>query len=750
MLNYILKRFILTIISIFILLTLLFFLMQLIPGYPVEKGVQETQQEYLERLRNLGLLDNPFVQFGHFWQGLFKNGEFGLKYNSSGSVIDTFMRPMKFTMLIAIPSFIIASILGIILGMISAYNRGRWQDTAVNIFAVIFAAVPSFVMALYLLQLADVLHLPKEFIAPGSQGYTFQKMIESVLIPIISMVLASVSVTVYFTRNELVEIFKQEYIKTALAKGMPFIQVLFKHALRNALIPVLFSLLPNLLNIITGSFIIEAFFNVPGTALVIINAVQTKEIFVVIFSAVFFSSIYYVLQIFFDILSTIIDPRIKLVESSNKSIFKIIRAKYHRFFDDGKNYIINLNKMNSHINFQEKKEIVVEKYNNVESIKIIPNKPIAIFNNKKINFEISKALFQINDITTRIYTDSIAKPSTRWKDIFKRLFKDVSAVIFISIFAIIVLLSIVTPLCYMTNPNNNVVPGIKNLAAYLPPRIPFLGLHGIVTKIMTGTELKAWQDAHVNVHINYQHDGVYNVTFNPFDAVAFKNYYPILGTGPSGEDWNNKLWYATAESLIFAIVVAIVSTFIGGIYGSIAGYNAGKTVDNLMMRFVEILSGVPTIVWILVFALVFSTGTISMPIIGLSLISVTWIWPAITARVFILKHKDADYIAASRTLGASHTRLIFNHLIPNISGKMMVRLVNQIPKIIFFETSIIFLGLKSATDTNLGSMIQIGWSTAHPYLLLPPTFIIVLITLSMQIIANAFNDALDPRVSGGK
>mgnify|MGYP001943175915 CR=1 FL=1 len=751
MIKYIFKRLALTIISIFILLTLLFFLLQLVPGFPIEKGLNESIEDFNERLRGLGLLDDPFTQYANFWRGLFERGEFGVRYTSSISVIDTFIEPIKFTLLIALPAFVISSLVGITLGTISAYNRGKWQDTTINIFAVVFAAIPSFVMALFLIQLAGSIGLPVSFVAPGSDGFTIEKMIQSIIIPVLAMVLASTSITVYFTRNELVEVFKQEYIKTALAKGMPVIQVLFKHAARNAMIPVLFSLLPNLIVVISGSFIIESFFNVPGSALIIIESIQTKEVFVVMFAAVFFSGIYFILQIIFDALSTVIDPRIKLTESSNKSLFKMGIAKLSRIKDDGSTYVNNLNSSIKNNLFDKK--LIQEKLNikNFELIPINANKCHVTFDELKVNKGINFSYFKLENPSKRSFIDSGGKPSTRWKDVFKRFFKENGAVFFVIIFGLIILTSIISPLIYQVGPDNVVIPGIKNLGTFLPPRIPFLGLSGILTRTMTQIEIDTWISAGVNIiEQEVIAPNQFLVTFNPFEADALKNYYPILGTGPLGEDWNNKLWYATAQSLLFAIIVSAASTIIGAIYGAIAGYNAGKTVDLLMMRLVEILSGVPTIVWLLVFSLVFSGGTLSLITIGISLVVISWIWPAITARVYIMKYKDADYIEASRTLGASHSRLIFSHLIPNISGKLMVRFVNQIPRMIFFETSLIFLGLTSATSTNLGTMIDVARTTNLFYLLVGPAFVIILITLSSQIIANAFNDSLDPRVSGGK
>ncbi len=763
MIKYVLKRTGFACLAMLILLTLLFFLMQLIPGYPLEQGQRESIEDFQARLANLNLDKDPFTQFGLFWKNLFTEGKFGVNFQEqSKSVIDTFIEPVKWTLLIALPAFFISAILGILLGIVSAYYRGRWIDTLINIISVLFMSIPSFVMALYLIKAAGATGLPTNFIVPGSHGYTPGKMALSLIIPILSMVLTSTSTIVYFTRNEMVEVFRQEYMRTALAKGMKFRTVVFKHGLRNGFIPILYALLPSLLTVISGSIIIEQFFNVPGTAKLTVDAVQSKNYYIIMFSALFYTGIYFLAQIAFDIISTIIDPRIKLGEASSKSWFKQIKASISRKKNNGiKQPEANVN-LNANLNVNliespvcEYVDPQIEASKNIqESIYLYETEPM--FNKcgkpNVSNTDIKhydSSMFNNVDIEKINQFDNISgKPSKQWMDILKRFMSNKWAVFFSVLLLIIFLLAIFVPIIG----KGAEVPYsdyLTTLDIYLPPRFPGLP-NQYVTSVVNETTFNALRTAGALKDGNFEviAPGVYNVTYDPYLIPSLKDAYPVLGTDANGRDWWNVLWVSTAKSLLIAILVSALSTIIGAVYGAIAGYNAGKPIDTIMMRIVEILTGVPTTVWILVISVAFSKEGLSSLTVAVTLVLVTWIWPATSTRVFVMKYKDAEYIEASRTLGASDSRLIFRHLLPNISGKLMVRFVNQIPGTIFFETSLVFLGLVLPTGIGLGSMIEIGRQSGYFYLLVSPTVILVLITLCSQIIANAFNDALDPKVSG--
>ncbi len=759
MFKYVLKRTGFAVLAMLILLTLLFFLMQLIPGYPIEQGQKESIADFQAKLSNLNLDKDPFTQFGLFWRDLFTKGKFGVNFQEqSKSVIDTFMEPVKWTLLIALPAFVISSILGIVLGIVSAYYRGKWIDTLINIISVLFMSIPSFVMALYLIKAAGAIGLPTNFIVPGSWGFTPGKMILSLIVPILSMVLTSTSTVVYFTRNEMVEVFRQEYMRTALAKGMKFRTVVFKHGLRNAFIPILYSLLPSLLTVISGSIIIEQFFNVPGTAKLTVEAVQSKNYYVIMFSALFYTGIYFLLQIAFDIVSTIIDPRIKLGEASSKSWLKQIKALISRKKNIGikkpeEKLNLNANLIESEqVNVEDPK--VVSSRNIQESIYLYETEPMFNKGSKPsvLNTEVKhydQSMFNNVDIEKLNQFDNISgKPTKQWMDILKRFMSNKWAVFFSVILLIIFILAIFVPIIGK-GADAAYSDYLTTLDIYLPPRVPGIP-NSTVTSVINETTLNALLSSGALKEGNYEvvAPGVYNATYDPYLIPTLKDAYPILGTDANGRDWWNVLWISTAKSLLIAIVVSALSTIIGAVYGAIAGYNAGKPIDTIMMRIVEILSGVPTTVWILVISVAFSKDGLSSTTVAITLVLVSWIWPATSTRVFVMKYKDAEYIEASRTLGASDSRLIFHHLLPNISGKLMVRFVNQIPKTIFFETSLVFLGIVLPTGIGLGSMIEIGRQSGYFYLLVSPTVVLVLITLCSQIIANAFNDALDPKVSG--
>lgn len=199
-----------------------------------------------------------------------------------------------------------------------------------------FNAVPSFVLAIYFIQLAGHWNLPFNFIIPNDDLSNIGQTIQSIIVPVLAMTLTSLTSITIYTRNELVEIFKQDYVKTALSKGVSFSAVLFRHSTRNAGIPVLSILIPSLLTVITGSIIIEQFFNIPGAGSIMIDMLNAKQFYAVLFSAFFYSGIAFGLQIIMDVLYSVVDPRIVLAEKNAASLVdKIKNAGIRKFNEEG-------------------------------------------------------------------------------------------------------------------------------------------------------------------------------------------------------------------------------------------------------------------------------------------------------------------------------------------------------------------------------------------------------------------------------
>ncbi|MGL4952094.1 MAG: ABC transporter permease subunit, partial [Mycoplasma sp.] len=603
-------------------------------------------------------------------------------------------------------------------------------------------------------QLAGLMGLPKQFIVPTTSE-DIPKMIKSMIIPILSMVLSSISTITYYTRNELVEVFKQDYIKVALAKGYTFRQVVWKYALRNAGIPIVASLLPAFLAVLSGSIIIEKFFNVPGTATILINSINNKELYLVIFSAVFYGGIYFILQIIVDMLYTILDPRIRLSEKSANSLYKrsvayISRKKKINITSDREKFLAYFS--NSKVNLErDDTDSKVDIFEVDKTMDINLDYSKIVINSSKVKtHKIEKEKFSQVDIYSISNEQIAGRPTTYFKDVVRRFFKSKSAIFFTILLGLILLVATIATLSTISNVDNSIKNILPSAIAYLPPRIPWLGISGIVPLTTldkdTYEALRGFEGIWTSATLIGSQYQVEN--FNPYVIPALKNVTILFGTDGLGRDWASMLSYSTVKSFMFAIVVAVPSVVLGTIYGSVSGSYAGKWVDNVMMRFVEILSGVPLILWIIILGLVFSGGQIGLFTLGVALILVNWMGPAVTARTYILKYKDAEFVQAARTLGASQTRIIFSHMLPNISGRLFVRLVNLIPRIIFFEASLVFLGIMAADQISLGTMIETARNNTYLHLLMAPTIVMILMTLSSQIIANNLNDALDPRISG--
>lgn len=358
----------------------------------------------------------------------------------------------------------------------------------------------------------------------------------------------------------------------------------------------------------------------------------------------------------------------------------------------------------------------------------------------------------------------IGKPSKMIIDIAKRFFKNKFAAASFVIFVLLLLIAYIVPLIIgefpsSIDPENGSKSSIVNNVVFLPPRVPWLGISGVYDEYITSLgnynllnnyminnpDIKVFSDFEL-----LPNSKVKLFDYNPYAFPTLQNATSLFGTDISGRDLAVVIVYAARDSLTLSIIASFLSVLIGAIYGTIAGSFAGTWLDSIMMRLVEIMSSVPLIVWILVFSIIIDpTSALDLTTIGIALVITGWMWTAIVARTYVLRYKNAEFVQAAKTLGASQTRIVLTHLLPNISGRLAVAFVNKIPAIIFFEASLVFLALRvSDPDSvqSLGAIINSASKSPQPLQLLWPTLFVVIVTLTSQIIANALNDALDPRV----
>ncbi|GAB3067120.1 ABC transporter permease [Salinicoccus sesuvii] len=304
MIKYLGQRLIYIIIALFIIVTATFFLMRLAPGNPFasERALPPAIQESLNAKYGL---DNPwYVQYGEYLLNTVQ-GDFGTsmkyKYRETNDMI---AEGFPISLTLGLEAMFIAVGLGVLIGTISALFHNKWPDYVMSLIAVIGISVPSFVMASvlqYYLALQAGL-----FPIAGWSGFIYS------ILPAVALASTPMAFIAKLTRSSMLEETNSEYVKMAKAKGISRWVVVFKHALRNALLPVVTYLAPLTAGIITGSFVIEEIFAIPGIGKYFVTSITNRDYTVIMGTTVFYSIILLFAVLLVDILYSFIDPRIQL------------------------------------------------------------------------------------------------------------------------------------------------------------------------------------------------------------------------------------------------------------------------------------------------------------------------------------------------------------------------------------------------------------------------------------------------------
>src|SRR5918993_2472501 len=218
-----------------------------------------------------------------------------------------------------------------------------------------------------------------------------------------------------------------------------------------------------------------------------------------------------------------------------------------------------------------------------------------------------------------------------------------------------------------------------------------------------------------------------------------------FGTDEFGRDMWTRVWAGTRVSLYIAFLAAFLDMFVGVTYGAVSGFLGGR-VDDVMQRILEILVGIPYLVIAILAMVVFNPGIIT---ISIALGITGWVYMARIVRGRMLQLKEQEFTLASRSLGASRSRLVWKHLIPNSLGPIIVNLMFTIPSAIFAEAFLSFIGLGiQVPDASLGSLISDGAGEIrfHPYLLWFPSIVFCLIMICFNLLGDGLRDAFDPKM----
>ena len=292
------------VLSIFVVATLTFFLMNLVPGGPfvAEKSISKEAQAALEAKYGL---DKPLLERYATYMTDFVKGGMGLSLRQRGrTVSDIIFSKFPVSARLAGFAVAVAVLVGIPLGCLSAYNRGKFGDNIIIVFATCGIAIPSFISSVVLLYTFG----SKLNILPTVGLNTMS----SYIMPVTALAIYPTAYITRLMRSSLLDVMGQDYIRTAKAKGLSNFKILFKHALRNAVLPVVTYVGPMLASLMTGSFVVEKIFTVPGLGRDFVSAINQRDYTLIMGTTIVLATLIITANVIVDILYKIIDPRINL------------------------------------------------------------------------------------------------------------------------------------------------------------------------------------------------------------------------------------------------------------------------------------------------------------------------------------------------------------------------------------------------------------------------------------------------------
>ena len=315
-LKFLIKRILMGFVTLWLVITITFFLLHLLPGDPFqsEKAIPPKIKENLMAKYHL---DKPLgVQYVEYLKSISK-GDLGMSMKVRGRTVnDVIVDSFPVSADLGARAIIFALVVGIPLGIIAALKRGKYQDKISMVIAIIGISVPSFVLAGLMQKYAvdfhngiliDKLNLPLFSILLSGWDDPSKK-----ILPVIALGLYTVALIARLLRDKMIEVMGQDYIRLAIAKGVKPKDIVLKHALRNAILPIITIMGPTIAALLTGSFVIEQIFTIPGLGKYFVQSINDRDYTMVLGVTVFYAIFLIIMMIIMDIVYALVDPKIKL------------------------------------------------------------------------------------------------------------------------------------------------------------------------------------------------------------------------------------------------------------------------------------------------------------------------------------------------------------------------------------------------------------------------------------------------------
>lgn len=301
---YVGKRLLLAFLTIWVVITVTFFVMHAVPGDPFtsEKALPEAAKQRL--MEKFQLDKHPVEQYFNYLKDIITEFDFGPSLKSDGRLVqDIISDGLSTSAKLGVMAAGIAVVVGVILGSVAALRRNKLIDRIIMVFTTAFVSIPSFIMGTLLLYtFAVALNMVS---ANGASS-------DGLILPVITLSLSPMAHITRLTRSSMLDVLGQDYIRTAKAKGVSGTKIIFGHALKNSLIPVITYLGPMLAYIVTGSLVVEKIFAVPGIGRAFVDSITDRDYTLIMGTTIVLATLIVVMNLISDIMYKVVDPRINL------------------------------------------------------------------------------------------------------------------------------------------------------------------------------------------------------------------------------------------------------------------------------------------------------------------------------------------------------------------------------------------------------------------------------------------------------
>lgn len=308
--KYFLKRVGYMLLTLWLIITITFFLMKLLPGSPYanQEKLSPEQREILDKQAGL---DKPVIEQYALYIGNVAKGDFGVSFQFKNQPVSKLLKErIGPSVQLGAQAIIFGTLVGILLGAIAAMRQNTWVDTIATLIAILGRSIPNFVFAV-LLQYVFAIKLG---ILPIAKWEGFS----STILPTLALAMSPLADSARFIRTEMVEVLSSDYIELAKAKGLSRMQVVFRHGLRNSLIPLITLLGPLAVSLMTGSLVVENIFAIPGIGEQFVKSIMTNDYPTIMAVTILFSTMLVVVILIVDLLYGVVDPRIRVSEGGKE------------------------------------------------------------------------------------------------------------------------------------------------------------------------------------------------------------------------------------------------------------------------------------------------------------------------------------------------------------------------------------------------------------------------------------------------